>query len=134
MSPSELFANILQNINPDEIPLEYIIMAKVTDFNGEEFFVEGQEDLARVMRGPNRKNISNASLVLNVRRIRDRIAVGVNEIYDAINKTCQEEQEAAAEAALEEARAAAQQVIDEYLRLTATEANDDAEDEKDTDN
>jgi ElaB/YqjD/DUF883 family membrane-anchored ribosome-binding protein len=117
MSPSELLADIIHNIDPDEVPLEYIILAKVTDYNNDEYILKGKE-LERVMRGPERKNLKDARVILNVRRIRDRIAAGVNEIYDEINRVCQEEEAAAAEAALEEARAQAEVAFDEFLKKT----------------
>lgn len=112
MSPSELLADIIHNIDPDEVPLEFIILAKVTDYKDEEYILKGDE-LERVMRGPDRKKLKDARVILNVRRIRDRIAAGVNEIYDEINRLCQEEENAANEAALEEARALAEQIVSE---------------------
>lgn len=85
MSPSELFDDIIQNIDPDEVPLEFIILAKVTDFSGKERVLKGSE-LEKVMRGPERKRLAEARVMLDVRKIRLAIASGVNEIYDEINR------------------------------------------------
>ena len=85
LSPSELFDDIIHNIDADEVPLEYIIMAKVTDFNGNERLVRGDE-LATVMRGPERMKVQEARVILDVRKIRIAIAEGVNEIYDEVNR------------------------------------------------
>jgi hypothetical protein len=85
MSPSELFDDIIQSIDPDEVPLEFIILAKVTDFSGNDRVLKGPE-LAKVMRGPERRLVAEARVILDVRKIRAVVAAGVNEIYDAINQ------------------------------------------------
>jgi hypothetical protein len=87
MSPSELFDDIIQSIDPDEVPLEFILLAKVTDLYGHERVLKGAE-LARVMRGPERKRLTEARVILDVRKIRMAVVSGVNEIYDEINKLC----------------------------------------------
>lgn len=92
MSPVDLLEDIIQNIDPDQVPLEYIILAKVTDFKGEERILKGTE-LARVMRGPERKLLAEARVILDVRKIRQAIAAGVNEIYDEINRLVDEADE-----------------------------------------
>ena len=93
MSPVDLLEDIIQNIDPDEVPLEYIILANVTDFKGQQRILKGSE-LARVMRGPERKLLAEARVILDVRKIRMAIAAGVNEIYDEINRLCDEAAEA----------------------------------------
>jgi len=90
MTPSDLFEDIIQSIDPDEVPLEFVVLAKVTDFNGNERVIRGP-DLARVMRGPERRKLSEARIILNIRKIREAIALGVNEIYDEINRRIAEE-------------------------------------------
>ncbi len=90
MSPIDLLDDIIQSIDPDEVPLEYIIMANVTDFRGNQRILKGAE-IARVMRGPERKTLAEARVILDVRKIRNSITAGVNEIYDEINRLCDEE-------------------------------------------
>jgi len=90
MTPSDLFEDIIQSIDPDEVPLEFIVLAKVTDFNGNERVLRGAE-LAKIMRGPERRKLSEARIILNIRKIREAIAFGVNEIYDEINRKLSEE-------------------------------------------
>lgn len=90
MTPSDLFEDIIQSIDPDEVPLEFIVLAKVTDFNGTERVIRGNE-LAKIMRGPERRKLSEARIILNIRKIREAIALGVNEIYDEINRRISEE-------------------------------------------
>jgi hypothetical protein len=94
MSPSDLFDDIIQNIDPDEVPLEFIVLAKVTDFAGNERILRGEE-LAKVMRGPERKRLAEARVILNVQKIRFAIQKGVNEIYDEMNRRVQADEDAA---------------------------------------
>ena len=117
----DLLDDIIQNINPDEVPLEYIVLARVVDFRGNERIIEGPE-IARVMRGPERKTLSEARVVLDVRKIRMTIARGVNEIYDAINKLVEEEE-------AKKERDAAEAIV-----RAAVEAMQNPDAPKDTDN
>jgi len=93
MSPSDLLDDIIQSIDPDEVPLEFIVFAKVTDFSGNERILKGEE-MARVMRGPDRKRLAEARVILDVRRIRMAITACVNEIYDEINRRVDAAEEA----------------------------------------
>lgn len=85
MSPSELFDDIIQRIDPDEVPIEFILLAKVTDYQGHERILKGTE-LARVMRGPERRKLIEARVMLDVRKIRTAVEAGVFAIYDEINR------------------------------------------------
>ena len=85
MTPSDLFQDIIQSVDPDEVPLEFVVLAKITDLNGNERIIRGAE-LERVMKGPERRKLTEARIILNVRKIRESISFGVNEIYDEINR------------------------------------------------
>ena len=80
MSPSDLFAEIIQNIDPEIIPAEFIILAKVTDNNGKDFTLSGQE-LAKMMQGPERQNLSQVKVIMNVQKIRNAISARMTAIY-----------------------------------------------------
>jgi hypothetical protein len=81
----DLFDNIIRNIDVDEVPLEFIIMAKVTSMDGSEHIVRGPE-LAKVIRGPERNRLRGFNVILDVRKIRNAVISGVNEIYDGMNR------------------------------------------------
>jgi hypothetical protein len=85
MSPSELLEDIIQRIDPDEVPVEFILFARVTDYRGNEHQLRGAE-LVRVMRGPERRKLVEARVVLDVRKIRNAVEAGVFALYDEINK------------------------------------------------
>ena len=82
---TDLFEDIIQNIDVDAVPLEFIIMAKVTGHDGTERLLRGSE-LAKVIRGPERRRLMGLNVILDVRKIRIAVSSGVNEIYDELNK------------------------------------------------
>jgi hypothetical protein len=100
----DLFNDIMENIDVDLVPLEFIILAKVIGLDGSERLVRGAE-LSTVIRGPNRNKIAGFNVILDVRKIRSAVDLAVNEIYDEVNRLCAIEQmELAARRAEEAAR------------------------------
>lgn len=85
-----LFDDIMQNIDIDDVPLEFIVVAKVTSKDGTERLIRGSE-LEKVIRGPERKRLVGFNAVLDTRKIRNVVVAGVNEIYDELNKLCEEQ-------------------------------------------
>ena len=82
---THLFEDMIHSIDVDHVPLEFIIMAKVTSMDGSERLIRGPE-LAEVIRGPNRLRLMSFNVILDVRKIRTAVVAAVNEVYDAINK------------------------------------------------
>ncbi len=86
----DLFNDIIQNIDIDAVPLEFITMAKITTYDGSERLIRGAE-LANTIRGPNRKKLVGLNVILDVRKIRNAVIAGVNEFYDELNRLSDED-------------------------------------------
>lgn len=84
MTPQDILDDIISRLDPEEIPVEYIIMAKVTDYDGNERIIKGEE-LKSFMENPF-EVAAEARIILDVRRIRKTIVEAVNLIYDEVNK------------------------------------------------
>ena len=82
---NSFFSDIMQDIDIDTIPVEFILMAKVTDLYGKERILQN-EDIARVMRGPERKNLMGARVILDWKKIKVSVTEAINKVYAEINR------------------------------------------------
>lgn len=80
MSPQDIIDDVISNMTPEEIPNEYIVMARVTLMDGSERILYGN-DLYQFLDAPYRAN--EVRIILNVNKIRMRIINEVNSIYYA---------------------------------------------------
>lgn len=74
----DILDEIITQLDPDHIPTEFIIMAKVRTFDGGEDIVNG-EDFDDYMV-TNAEHVANIQVVFNVRRIRERVTDITQEI------------------------------------------------------
>jgi len=81
----DLLDDIINHIDPEEVPVEFIVMAKVTTVDGEERIVTGEE-LEAIMENPERHNIAEARVILDVRKIRASILREVKTIFDVVHR------------------------------------------------
>jgi hypothetical protein len=82
---NSFFNELIQNIDIDTIPLEFILMAGVTDRYGREILLQNDE-VNKVMRGPERKNLIGARVILDVKKIIITITEAINTVYAEINR------------------------------------------------
>lgn len=85
MTEVDILDDIISKIDPEDVPVEYIVAAKITDFSGVERILKG-DDLANVMRNPDQYEIAEARVILNVKKIRKAIINEVNYLYDEVNR------------------------------------------------
>ena len=83
MTPQDILDDIISRLDPEEIPAEYIVMAKVTDYEGNEKIIKGAE-LEEFMKQPY-QDAQEVRVVLDVRKIRKAIIAEVNAVYDEVN-------------------------------------------------
>lgn len=60
-------------------------MAKITDFQGEEKILRGEE-LESMMRNPELYSIAEARVILNVKKMRRSLVAELDYIYDEVNR------------------------------------------------
>lgn len=86
MTPTTVLDEIINAIEPEEVPVEYIIMARVTDFDGNERIIRGAEIEALMSDQSRDHRIADARIILNVRKIKRALMDEVNRIYDEVNR------------------------------------------------
>ena len=82
MTPQDILDDIISRLDPEEIPAEYIVMAKITDLDGNEKIIKGEE-LKEFMTKPF-EFASEARIILDIRKIRKAIIEEVNRVYDEV--------------------------------------------------
>lgn len=85
MTRIEIIDEIINKLDPEDVPIEYIVMAKITDFQGNERIVRGKE-LSDLLRNPDLHQIAEARVILNVKKIRKAILDEINAVFDAVNR------------------------------------------------
>lgn len=81
---TDILNEIIKGIDPIEVPVEYIVMAQITDINGIERFVKGDE-FRKIIPNPREHQIVEARVILNIRKIKQAILKEVNDIYSEVN-------------------------------------------------
>jgi len=85
MKTTDVLDEIIGGLEPEDVPTEFIVMAKITDFQGNERVVRGDE-MEDIIKNPDRYNIAEARVILNVRKLRKAIIDEMNIIYDNVNR------------------------------------------------
>jgi hypothetical protein len=68
----DILDEIITQLDPENIPSEFIIMAKVRTYDGGETIVNGGDEFDDYMT-QNADQVANVQVVFNVRRIRERV-------------------------------------------------------------
>jgi len=79
-----ILEEVISSLHPEDVPPEYIILAKVVDVYGTEKTLRGV-DLEKFMNNPDRgRSFMEARVFLDVRKIRDKITNSVNSFFDEL--------------------------------------------------
>ena len=87
MKMVEIIDEIIGEVDPDLIPLEFIMHARVMDKRGRETLLDGK-DLEAFMSKPVNTSIddvSAASIILDVRKMRKQAFVEINAFFEHLS-------------------------------------------------
>lgn len=76
----DILDEIINHLDPELIPTEFIVMAKVRTYDGREAIVTGPE--LEDFMSQNEDQIADVRVILNVRSIRNRILETTEEIFE----------------------------------------------------
>lgn len=85
MTSLDILHDIISLLDPEDVPIDFIVMARITDFKGDERVVRGEE-LQKIMANPELYQISEARVILNVKKLKKAIIEEVNTLYDQVNR------------------------------------------------
>lgn len=76
----KMFDSIVSSMDPKDVAIEFIVMAKVRDMDGVEHILVG-DDLAHMMKFPELYEIAEARVVLDIRRMKSALRDELEAIY-----------------------------------------------------
>lgn len=85
MNWNEVLDEVISGLQPEYVPVEYIVYAKLLDRQGVERVVRGAE-LAQFMANPDHANVQEARVVLDVRKIRRAMISGVMKFFENLDQ------------------------------------------------
>lgn len=85
MNPTEILEDIIQQIDPEDVPVEFIVLARVTDMTGKEHTLKGKA-LEKVLRNPDQYRFREARVILNVKKMGEAIVDEMNDIFARLNR------------------------------------------------
>ena len=88
MNTNNILDDIISGLQPDEVPVAFIVMAKVIDLYGNERVIHGKE-LEEFLADPDRSQVAEARVILDVRKIRVAIITAVNTFFDDLHTRVQ---------------------------------------------
>lgn len=84
MTPSvDVLDDIIGTLDPEDLPVEFILMAKVTDFDGNERILRGDE-LREFLLNP--FSVAEVRVLLDVKNIRATIIATVADIFEQVKE------------------------------------------------
>jgi hypothetical protein len=83
MDMNDILDEIISGLQPEDVPVEYITMARVMDYDGNEKILKGKA-LADFLNDPDRPKMAEAHIILNVRKIKLAIMMEVNGFFKTI--------------------------------------------------
>lgn len=88
MALIDIIDEIIRDVDPEQVPPEYIIMAKIKNFSGEETFLRGAE-LEAFLKDPQASYIAEARVVFNVKAMRRAVVDEVEAVFEDVGRLLQ---------------------------------------------
>ncbi len=83
MGKPDILDEIIDQLSPEKIPNEFILLAKVRTYDGSELILSGIE-FEEMMRN-DRNNVSDIRVILDVKKVRLAITTETNRILEAVH-------------------------------------------------
>ncbi len=92
MSGCDIVKNFLNELEAEDLPLEYIHAAKITDEFGKDLILKG-DDLQKLLNhDPFYEKVSEARIFINIKKIMRAINIEVEYIYYRVEQMMAEEE------------------------------------------
>lgn len=85
MATKDVVDGIISSLDPEQVPLEFIVMAKITDQRGIEKIIKGQE-LEKILGNPETYQVSEARVILDMTKLRKAIIEEITYVNEEVEK------------------------------------------------
>ena len=98
MASSDLVKGFLSQLEPEDVPFEYIAAASIRDPNDQEIMLKGEELRMLMSNHPNYAFVKDARIYINLQKVVKAIGIEVEYIFERVDMMFGKEE---AEAALD---------------------------------
>lgn len=85
MAYSSILDDVIGGLQPEDLPMEYIVLAKVIDNDGVEKILRGKE-VTKFLNDPDRaQGIAEARVILDMSKIRHTIVLVLTNFFEELN-------------------------------------------------
>jgi hypothetical protein len=85
MATNEILDEIISMLDPEYVPVEYIIMARVVDSFGTEQIIRDPEELSRMLSDPEARR-GEVRIILDAKKIKRDILERLTAVYTEVNR------------------------------------------------
>jgi hypothetical protein len=85
MNINDMLDEYIKNIDPEQVPLEYIKSLIITDFTGSRTTLTGDR-MARFIADPSSETVAEAKVVLDIHKMKKDVIHELADIYDEIER------------------------------------------------
>jgi hypothetical protein len=90
MTRNDTLDQIISGLHPQDVPIEFIVMATITDRRGKERVIRGDE-ITEVFEDPYSHGVTEAKIIYNIKKMRKLVIAEVESIYDQVADLLQAE-------------------------------------------
>lgn len=83
MNEADIIDDVISNFSSDDLPLDYVLMARVVDISGKAMILSGDE-FSYFIQIPFR--VSEVRVVLDVNSIKEEILENISDIFAEVEK------------------------------------------------
>jgi hypothetical protein len=85
MGTNDILDDIISTLDPEDVPVEYIIMARIVDPSGTERIIRDPDELSRMLSDPASRR-GEVRVILDAKKIKRDIIRQLTEIYAEVNR------------------------------------------------
>lgn len=91
MASSDLVKDFISQLEPEDVPFEYIAAASIRDINGKELMLQGEQLKMLMNNHPDYSYVKDARIFLNINQVMKDITLEVEYIFERVDILLREE-------------------------------------------
>lgn len=91
MASSDLVKDFLAQLEPEDVPFEYIAAASIKDMNGQDVMLQGEQLKMLMSNHPDYAYVKDARIYLNLQKVVKAITLEVEYIFEVVDMMLAEE-------------------------------------------
>lgn len=93
MASSDLVKDFLAQLEPEDVPFEYIAAASIKDINGQEVMLQGEQLKMLMNNHPDYAYVKDARIYLNLQKVVKAVTLEVEYVFEMVDLLFAEERQ-----------------------------------------